>query len=239
MNNKKGRYEFKYILNTHQAGLLERYLQKIGLKKDEAKGGSYTVTSLYFDTPLLADYYDKQGGLKKRKKLRARIYANDFRDGTSRIWMEVKNKDDMRTWKNRSALTDKEWDSFMRRDHFVNCRRGVAADGDLNRFLYLFSQRNYRPHVVVRYKRRAYVGKFISDFRITFDSGLEACRWTGMDYNAKMTPVNRHVIMEVKFSEMMPWWFGQMLSRFDLSRQTFSKYISSVDAINRFNPIPK
>lgn len=237
----KNRYELKFILNRSQADFLECYVEKIGLKKDEAKGGFYTVTSLYFDTPALEDYYDKQGGFEKRKKLRARIYENDFNNGTSPIWLEIKNKYGMSVNKKRYAFSQDKWVAFIKERNFLALKKKFSQENN-NSFLYLFLRGVYKPHIVVRYKRKAYVGEFPFEFRLTFDSGLETCKWRDFCYDAKMVPVKKGmIIMEVKFNEAMPWWFKDMTHRFNfnLSQQTFSKYTNSVDTLTSYNSIPK
>ncbi len=229
--DKKIRYEFKYVLNKRQADLIGEYIRKIGLRDDKAASGSYTVTSLYFDTPTLEDYRDKLSGLTRRKKLRARIYGNHFEDAAE-VWLEIKEKYDMSVYKTRGPISRDEWLAFA--------RGGVLRHDYLNNFSYLFLGQNYKPHVVVKYKRRAYVGRFLSDIRLTLDSDLETCRWRDFGRNVNMTPMQKGaVIMEVKFAEAMPWWFGDMVRRFNLSRQAFSKYANAVDALNKLNAIPR
>jgi len=109
---KKIRHEFKYILTETEAQIFELYIQKIGLKKDAPHGGSYSVTTLYFDTPLLEDYRDKMSGLKYRKKIRARVYGYDFGGESDDVWLEIKEKHDMNTGKKRDTITNAEWKRF-------------------------------------------------------------------------------------------------------------------------------
>lgn len=229
--HKQGiRHEFKYVLNNIQARQVEEFVKKILKPDSSAEHGSYAVTSLYFDTPILGDYYDKLAGLKYRRKLRTRTYSKNLNFCGEKTWLEIKEKHDMNIVKKRRLV------SFSLAGNILN---GNTAD--FNDFFYFYKLKNYKPNLIVRYQRKAYTGNFLSPIRVTFDRNIEACKWREFEYNyVIMTPVkNNAVIMEVKFHNGMPWWFKELINRFGLSRSTFSKYTTAVDVINRFNPMPK
>jgi len=235
------RYEFKYVLNQFQARAIEDFVQKIDLKKDTSQGGVYPVTSLYFDTPTLEDYYDKLAGLKYRKKLRARVYENNF-ENRNELLLEIKEKHDMNMHKTRSIITNDLLEKLINKDMtgFL-CSKGVKENPFLQRFAYLYWRKGYGPHLVVRYQRKAYTDRFFAPIRLTLDSNLETCKWNDFRYNnAIMTSVARGaVVMEVKFRTAMPWWFREIINRFGLSRQAISKYTTAADIINCVNPLPR
>jgi len=238
LQNKKIRHEFKYILKEKDARAIEIYLNKLGIKKDSAQEGEYPVTSLYFDTPILEDYRDKLSGLKHRKKLRARIHAYNFDNKNHSVWLETKEKHDMNIFKKRAMISNDEWNMFSD-DLYFKVNKISKTDNKLKRFSYLFLRKNYKPHIVVRYFRKAYVGNFISDFRVTFDSNIEACNWVNFKYN-NMVPISRgNVVLEVKFYGAMCWWFKDMVNRFNLSRSAFSKYTNSIDVLKSYNPVAR
>lgn len=244
--HKKVRHEFKYILTPHQAELIEEYIDRRHLSADEYGGrGPYAITSLYFDTPQLRDYYDKLAGLASRRKLRARIYGDDFFDpALEAVWLELKRKENMTTFKYRTPIPLFDWRAFCgpRGDGFdLGALYGAHRDKEsLRRFAFPFLSGGYKPHVVVRYKRRAFEGEFFHNFRLTLDSGIETCRWGDALRALPLRPVAPgKVVMEIKFTEAMPWWFRQLLERYGLSRQVFSKYVNSVDALHRAKPLPR
>lgn len=241
--NKKARYEFKYILGPYEAALVEYYVNKAQLSLDRhSSNGSYPITSLYFDTPTMGDYYDKLAGLNRRKKLRARIYADKFGDkGVDYVWMEVKEKINMNIFKHRSPILPEDWNRFSGAgDNFDGSVIYPTHKDKLGHFFFHFFKDNYRPHIVVRYKRKAYEGNFFSDFRLTLDSDLEACRWEDFKRGFEPDPVRKEkVIMEAKFTDGLPWWFKKMLAEINLCRDAFSKYTHSVDALNKLNPLPR
>jgi len=241
--NKKIRNEFKYILDSYQAAAIEDYIKRLQLAVDQySRSGSYTITSLYFDTPDLRDYYQKLAGLENRKKLRARVYANRFDDpGVSHVWLEVKVKQNMSNFKYRVPVLLKDWEAFSGGDNFFDITKiHKFYPDDLKAFSYLFLRGNYKPHAVVRYVRKAFEGDFFSNFRLTLDSQIEACHWNYFKRRMGTELVAPgKVVMEVKFIKSMPWWFRNLLEKFHLSRQAFSKYTNSVDALHKINPIPR
>lgn len=243
---KKIRHEFKYVLTRHQARLVEEYINRRHLTMDEfAPNGEYFITSLYFDTTGLRDYYEKLAGLERRHKLRARVYSRDFSDPKlDHVWLELKHKENMTTFKYRTPISISDWDAFCGPDKVAfDLSTIYAAHKDkegFRRFAFLFMRNSYKPHVVVRYKRRAFEGEFFANFRLTLDSEIEAGRFTDYKRGIALQPVARgKVVMEVKFTEAMPWWFRHLLEKFNLSRSVFSKYVNAVDTIHRAKPLPR
>lgn len=236
---KNFRHEFKYIIDNGTADALEAYLEKIGLKKDTAQDGSYAVTSLYFDTPTLEDYYDKLSGIKYRTKLRGRVYDNNF-SADKKIWLEIKEKHDMNINKMRESVSYEDWMHLVQIGSTFDIGAKHKESKVIQKFSYLFHRKNYRPHVVVRYDRKAFADTFLSGIRITFDRNLETCAWRVFMDNGEMVVMKQGaVILEVKFTKAMPWWFGDMVKKFHLSRQAFSKYTHAVDTLNRHNRIAR
>lgn len=244
---KESRYEFKYIVDRHLLPIISDYLEAIRLKKDVAinndysiDNGNYIITSLYFDTPVLKDHYDKLSGLEHRKKLRARIYKEKFVGDEDPVWMEVKEKFDTNIIKSRAPVAKDNFLKFSKTGNIFSLTNQPNLQKALDDFKYLCLWYGYRPRIVVRYNRTAYIGRFLSNFRFTLDSNIEACRWKDEANIKNMVPVFKDkFVIEVKFSKAMPWWFKDMVRRFQLSRDSFSKYTNSVDAIYRHNKIAR
>lgn len=243
---KKVRHEFKYILTPHQARLIEEYIERRHLSMDEyAENGEYAITSLYFDTPGLRDYYEKLAGLEKRQKLRARVYSRDFADTKlEHVWLELKCKENMTTFKYRTPVSVSDWDAFCGPNKVSFDMGSIYSSHkhkeSLRRFAFLFMRDGYKPHVTVRYRRRAFEGEFFANFRLTLDSEIETGRWSDFARGTKLHRVaSGKVVMEVKFTEAMPWWFRHLLEKFNLSRRVFSKYVNAVDTIHRAKPLPR
>ena len=229
------RFEFKYMLSEKQAIVIEKYIQDIGLKPDgHSENGPYIVNSLYYDTPLLDDYRDKDASLLVRKKIRIRMYDEVWHDDLKRVWFEVKKKHNMNIAKDRFEVPGDVWRKFSESNDVRVLVDELKINGITDRkavesFIQRFSRQMYRPHVVVRYQRSAYLFNFLSLVRLTFDKNIVACEardMKSMDFCQSVS--GNQVIMEIKFNEKLPWWFGDMLTRFDLSRTDFSKYRHSV-----------
>jgi hypothetical protein len=242
MENEFYRFEFKYNLEPGLARLIESELKNYGMRLDKhvcKKKQNYTVTSLYFDSCHLSDYYDKIDGLLKRKKLRARIYEPCLKESNT-VWLEVKEKYDMKIHKKRFGLTRDEWETFLKKgpSSLLKINEKSGAKGTKNDVLWHFLSNPVKPFVFIRYIRRPYI--LDDDFRITFDSKIEACKNNCLDYNKFMSPVkNNGVIMEVKFSHLLPFWFKNIIRKYNIRRGAFSKYSNSVDAVYLHNPLSK
>lgn len=230
------RFEFKYFLDPIQAKKVEVFLlTHARLTPDEnSKNGAYYVNSLYFDTPFMDDYADKDGSLLVRKKVRARMYNDCWHENLKNVWLEVKHKKNMNIKKTRAKISGDMWKSFIRTNDphvllFPSDTESQKETNDLRNFAHTHIRQSYLPSTVVRYKRKAYLANFTSLVRITFDYDIEACRFENASNSNNLVPVSHQaVIMEVKFNDKLPWWFSHMLTQFNLQRTDFSKYRNSV-----------
>ena len=239
--DKTYRFEFKYELDPKKAYFIEKDIKRFGLRPDlniSSGNGEYFVTSLYYDSYDLSDYQDKAGGFLKRKKFRVRIYEPHL-DKSSFIWLEVKNRFGSQNLKTRIKLSKPEFNQFLK-----DGARALLAkkwnDGELakkNEILWNFIKSSVKPKVLVRYKRRAFVDD-LGKIRITFDSGLETCKKPDFGYTALMTRVSPNkLVMEVKYSHVMPQWFKTIVEKYDLKADTYSKYEKSLEVLHRYNPL--
>ncbi|MFC1756619.1 polyphosphate polymerase domain-containing protein [Patescibacteria group bacterium] len=207
------RFEFKYLMNEQKAISVLSVLKKLGMRPDpkSCSGGdnSYIVSSLYFDSWAWKDYQDKVGGFLSRKKIRLRFYGDEPKD----IWAEIKRKQDMSILKERSHEIKKPL------------------------LMYIIKE-GLKPKVLVRYKRRPLVFGNSNNLRITFDSNIETCKTSSFFYNKSMFPVGKGlVVMELKYNICIPRWFGDIVKKFDLQREAFSKYALSVEVCNKYKPL--
>ena len=233
-------------MNPIEAAQVESFLIKhASLTLDQnARHGAYFVNSLYFDTPQMSDYREKDGSFLIRKKVRARMYESAWHDGLERVWLEVKHKRNMNIKKTRAVLHGDAWRQFIaHNDPLVILEAAKTAPeserADLMHFAHTYLRQNYRPIGVVRYKRKAYVADFTSPVRITFDFDVMTSRFETAALASNLTPVSHQgVIMEVKFNNKLPWWFKHLLSSFDLRRTDFSKYRNSLAVLRGSQRIP-
>ncbi len=236
------RFEFKYVLDPATARMARERVRRIMQRDPQARAtGTYTVTSLYFDTPQISDYYEKSGGLVRRKKMRARIYAPAW-DGASAVRLEIKNKYDMAFEKAQAWLTAAEWNDFLsqRWARILTAPRSAHECTVLENFIWHTLEEGRRPLLLVRYQRTPFLFEADDALRITFDEHIECKRATDLSSSTFMTPVSPpHVIMEVKFGAGLPTWFHDMLKELNMRRDSFSKYERSWDALHAYNPLPR
>ena len=230
------RYEFKYILDRNMVPALRDLLFSHGMEPDphakDLPRCSYPVTSLYFDSPNMEDYLDKAGGFLDRKKIRIRIYEPRLTDTTNTIWLEKKSKHEMLISKKRISITREQYNEII---------RGSMFDVIKNHHEFLPLARNFmHPVVAVYYMREPLVYPHQKNLRVTFDSYIETCKTHDLRNLCLSQQVTHgEVIMEVKFSAALPYWFRTILRGFHLRRTSFSKYGKSVERIWHYYPIPR
>src|SRR3989344_1858047 len=154
------RFEFKYLLDSVTAFRVRDFIESVGLSHDtNMSENPYTVTSLYFDSFGLDDYYDKAGGFLSRKKVRIRAYESALHRDQLDLYFEIKNKHDMFVSKDRAVVSKKEW--------------GKIVEGNFKGLFPLFDYYVFRegrvPTVIVRYEREAFDTWFYGRVRLTFD----------------------------------------------------------------------
>lgn len=237
------RYELKYWIDA--AGW-ERLLDDVRplVAPDphaaDADAPSYTITSLYFDTPERTYLLDKLEGLDVRAKVRLRRYDRAL-DG----FAELKAKKGRQIHKHRVPLGADALATLARGDAAPLREahaRGSAAAG---RLLLELDLRPLRPVVITRYERAAYV--FVDDpgVRLTLDRSLA---YTGdelvetflsPDADRAPLPVMDDLphILELKFSGAAPLGAPGLLRRHGLERRSISKFCFAVERAARATPL--
>lgn len=194
----------------------------------------YTVRSMYFDTPDLRDYHQKESGDLQRRKLRIRGYGEPTseRSGdTPPLFLEVKLKHEQAVWKTRARMTSSEAWALLQGD--LDMEALPAAQRDAARyFLYRLRRERRRPTLLVTYDREPLVGRFDPSLRVTFDRHLRCQSYpaptpdfASLYVEEGLRPVlPGHFILEVKFDRLYPSWLRPILGTMGLGRQALSKY---------------
>ena len=237
--DKKFRFEFKYAMPERVAKQVEREIGR-HMKPDQHsdKTGEYIVASLYFDSFGLSDYFEKTGGLIKRKKVRLRIYE-PYLNHSEFASLEIKFKDDMVNKKIRLKLNREEISEFLAKGVKSLLLRKWRPDElkTKNAMLSHLIRVPLRPAALIAYKRRAFVSGD-DNLRITFDHDIKAKEQKDLGLNKFMVPVNKGiVIMEIKYEYMLPYWLNGIIMKYNLQRDAFSKYGRGIEAIHRYNPL--
>ncbi len=227
------RFEFKYYLPKNKADKIipaflahmewDPYIQGTG--RD-----FYEVNSLYFDSSNFGCFWDKESGIADRKKLRLRFYGQEINDKTP-VFVEIKRKKDALVIKDRIKL--EAADCFN--NVFDEKLLGLLSKDQENNFLQelvWFKKRNVmRPKLFVSYNRKALISKMDKRFRVTFDYNIKTKLLNDFkDYscnNLKEVYPNG-LILELKYNNILPAWFQQIIQKYQLQRIAFSKYCNSL-----------
>ena len=158
-----------------------------------------------------------------KEKLRLRSYGTPSPD--SKIFLELKKKQNGVGTKRRARLT--------LRDAEVYLETGIHPTGlsyvdeqVLREVDYYRSHQAVSPKVYVSYRRAAFHGKDNPSFRVTFDTDLLSRRYDlRLDAGRYGEPLLTEgtMLLEVKFTGAVPFWFARAMSDFGLSFHTFSK----------------
>ena len=240
------RYEYKYIVEeSKMESLRKMILPFVDLDEfvDTEGTNQYTVRSIYFDTPRYDFYFEKIEGIKNRKKVRLRGYDTESPDNT--VFLEIKRKYEIPIVKYRAPLKYTDaldiFEKIRINGHVVSSSNFPKAYENSKRFFFQVYSRHLRPVVLVIYEREAYLSKFDSTVRVTFDKNLRSVAYphlTGLyKEDRAVRSLNKHFILEVKFNKHFPPWLNPILSTYGLKRQAASTYVITMDEnkiVNRF-----
>lgn len=194
------------------------------LQPDEfCRNRSYTVRSLYFDTPDDRDFNDKINEQNLRRKIRLRIY--DPQDQCAKL--ELKQKENI--YQKKRSLSVSRDDALALIDGnysvLLSYREPFAAE-----MFAIMSSEFYRPKSVIEYQRRAFAAKE-NHIRVTFDSFLRATEFN-FDLFSPVLPLYPilscdKTILEIKYNHFLPSYLSDILSQIDRRSITASKYCLS------------
>lgn len=225
------RREMKYLLSHDTYVSLVDALMPRTKADSFGVDGKYAISSLYFDSPDHAIYWETANQLPVRQKLRLRIYEKAERSTTA--FFEIKQKVNNWVHKRRTMLTLEEGYRFVELWSRPGPVRIDSSNEQVEREIWHF-QKSYRlePKVIVRYERHALESLHDPELRITFDRKL-TCRSGSLRLEAEERehPFVKpdFVIMEVKAGRSVPLWLSRMLAEFGCGRSGVSKYLNSVN----------
>jgi hypothetical protein len=235
---QRQRFELKYRLTEELAVRVREFVASYLLLDENGVGKpdySYPVHSLYLDSDSLATYWATINGDRNRFKLRLRFY-ND--DPATPVFFEIKRRVDNIILKQRGGVRKAAVPALLGgqmpapEHQIVDDPRQLVA---LQRFCELMQELDARPKVHVGYQREAWIDPRGSHVRVTFDRHVQAeaastARLaTGMDH--PVHAFGRLVILELKFTNVFPLWFRELVERFDLVRASAAKYCESVELL--------
>ena len=219
------RHEFKYPVRSERVDEIAAFVApflELDRYSQSRPRDSYTVRSIYYDSPSFRCYYEKANGEKNRRKYRVRTY-ND----AAATFLECKQRRGSTYTKPKVRLGGEDLAALRE-------LRGMDASvadpsGVLGQLLISMDRWEYQPTALVVYDRIAYVYPGQQDMiRVTFDRNLRGRVFPSLDEiydEGDLVPLLYDwSILEVKFGDVVPRFFHQLVTRFSLERQACSKY---------------
>lgn len=227
------RNEMKYLCTSGMLDILEHRLQSVMELDSYSVNGSYLVSSLYFDDYRDSCCFDNEMGISERYKFRIRLYNDDARY----IRLEKKVKWNGLCHKRSSRLDEEAYRGLYTGD-VMPCI--LSTDQDLQReFAILIRTRRYTPKVIVRYERKAFV-YLQGNVRVTMDRNITASPQTE-DFLAPPPSLRTFPaldgglhLLEVKYTDVLPYYIYQAVQMNTLQRATFSKYYIGRKAVRQY-----
>jgi len=190
------------------------------------------VTSLYLDTPGLDFYRCHLASAADRFKLRVRYYG-DLPGAT--VFFEVKRKVGRLVDKRRALVPLANVAGLLAGMSASDLPLEGAQAVHLRRFLYLMGLHRAAPKLVVTCWRSSYVSleawdkaRATLDRNIAFQAASTASLF-GDPSRWRRTPApGPGALLELKFSECLPWWMNELTNRLARYRIAYSKYVAAM-----------
>lgn len=217
------RKELKYAISEVEYSKYVDLLSKL-LKPDKSNGEvGYNVRSLYFDSAFNDDYYAKMDGLETRKKIRLRIY----RTTDTEVKLEIKRKVGVNQTKSTIMIKKDDAIELIKMNYEVLLKYDEET---AKRAYNIMILGQYRPKVLVEYKRKAYIHRE-NKIRITLDCDIRASEFDFdlFNENVYLMPTfdTYDAVLEVKFNGELFKWISDMIRGNDCVYESISKYSNS------------
>ncbi|HFI0214313.1 TPA: polyphosphate polymerase domain-containing protein [Streptococcus suis] len=215
------RIETKYIVDKETFALLEKDLKKHMVSDEFATS---TITNIYFDNEdfdMIQDSIAKKNG---REKIRMRIYDAQP-SASSQAFLEIKKKENKIGYKYRLTSNPLSVTNYIEKGLVDK----TITDEIVTSELEILRERygTIKPKMYIYYDRVSYKGIEDKKIRLTIDKNLlyrdyHVSATDGKFGEALLDPDK--VIMEIKVPEQLPDWLLDLLEKYQLEKQSFSKY---------------
>lgn len=220
------RVEQKYIVTEDTIAYLKKRLEACMEYDSHAGAEGYVIRSIYFDDMYDTCFWENENGTDPREKFRIRAY-NGSEDHIS---LELKAKRKGYTRKESQKVSSALCHLLM--DGEFPSLAKIAGDALEDGYLYKKLYGKYlgsraKPVCIIEYERVAFVDR-IGNVRITFDRNVGVSEEIGNFFLDRLPavpilPIGMH-ILEVKYDELLPDLYRNILKECSLQRTDFSKY---------------
>lgn len=215
------RNEWKYLISHSEKELLKLRMKPFLVPDPHAKDGSYLIRSLYFDDYWDSAYEEKEAGVLMRKKYRIRIY--NYSDAS--IKLERKKKFGSYIYKESAPLTRAEVERILEGDYAFLLKSPYAL---CREFYIECVSHMMRPRTIVDYDREPWIMD-TGTVRITFDAEVRAAIGGFDIFDATLPTLSvlepGKLVMEVKFTELLPQLVRELLPPQSAEFTAVSKYV--------------
>jgi len=233
------RFELKYWIDERQARQILAFAEPY-LRRDpySSTRDSQRNTTLYLDTREYQFCEDHLALQPDRRKLRIRVYGRPL---GKLAFFEVKRKVKTITVKDRFVLPRADVANVLSRRPLRGC---VASDAQHTFSDFVFHMLLHRAEakLFVACFREAFESKNPGeDVRLTIDRDLVYQDARGSEFvvdERRWLPINesndtrtafghRRAMLELKFNGTVPAWMVELVRRFGLQREAYSKYTTA------------
>jgi hypothetical protein len=228
------RFELKYFITPSQAQRVREVVRCFLVPDEYARGHDelgYPVHSIYLDSDALTTYWATVHCEKQRYKLRVRFYDDD---PTSPVFLEIKRRQNETIRKQRAAVRREALARVLGgvRPALEDVVGGASQLAAAEAFVMLARGLHARPKVRIAYLRDAWVDPVGNAVRVTFDRQVRGERVRDMSLSTTLVdpvvPFGEQVVLEMKFTNRFPHWFGELVRHFDLAQCGVQKYCGSL-----------
>ena len=240
------RFEQKYIISERTALQIREFVRSY-LELDENGVGkpnySYPVHSLYLDSDQLTLYWRTINGDKNRYKLRLRFY-NSHPD--TPVFFEIKRRMNNCILKQRGGVR-RDAVGWLLAGQLPDQSHLVSKDPKhlmaLQNFCHLMQEINAKPKAHIAYLREAYVPHDDNSARLTMDREVR----TEPELTARLSTQmenptlvwGKDIVLELKFTNRFPDWFGELVRVFGLRQCGAAKYVDGVALLGEHRLDPR
>lgn len=234
---QRQRFELKYRISEAKAQQIRFFVQNyLGCDSYGATQPdmSYSVNSLYIDSPDLKTFQDTINGDRNRFKLRIRYYNFD----DTPVYFEIKRRHNKVIRKKRArvhrwAVKELLSGQFPIMTFLVH--QTPEEMETLEEFSYLQNLLIAKPTMHVSYRREAYEMEHSNVVRVTFDRNVRSCEMKGGNLlthdPGDFMVFGDNVILELKFTDRFPNWLQELTQLFHLRQESAAKYVDSIEGL--------